>query len=829
MHESGPERGEPTPSLPEGVGRLLRRPLILTWTGMLVERAARAFWPLWSWVLASWVVLSFDLTSHLPVEAAYVAGLALVAGVGIFLVLGLRRFRWPSRDEALARLDRSLPGRPLSALQDDIAVGAGDSGARAVWQAHVARMKERLALARPVAPDLRLSRRDPWGLRYMAATGFVVALLFGSLQWRPGDLLPGGTLGADARGPAFEGWIEPPRYTGLPAIYLNDARGDQALPVPQGSTVVLRLYGSAGAVSIRQDISAESARDGATRPDGARAIKVARSGRLTIRGPGGTREWQIEMIPDKPPMIAITGPIERGARGQMRLTFAAQDDYGVVGGTVTIRLDLEAVDRRLGLALPPEPRAAITLDLPMPIRGDRRKFTEKLIEDLSRSPWAGLPVILTLQAVDAAGQKAVAEPESLTLPGRRFYSPLAAAIAEQRRDLLWNRRNAPRVAQVLRAVSYRPEDIFDNMSAYLVLRSAIRRIEYNMSPTLPDATRNEVAQMLWHVATLVEDGRLTDVQKRLERAQKRLSEALKKGASNAEIAELSRELSKAMQDYLEQMARNGRENRQQAQSGPTREITSQQLQKMLDRIGALSRQGRRAEAQALLDQLNAIMRNLQTARRGQGGKDARQAMRGLGDTLRQQQKLSDDAFRRLQDSFNDNLPGENSGRQPGAAEGGSLADRQEALRKLLESQRRNLPGVASKEGQAAREALKRAQEAMGRAQKSLRQQDLPQALDDQAEALDALREGMRNLGRAIARRQGQPGGREQTGARGPGRDPLGRPLGGQGVLGSGRNLSLEDSPWRRSQELMREIRRRAGERARPRYERDYLKRLLDRF
>lgn len=851
MHKGHSKRGESTSPLPEGAGRALRRPLALTWLGMVAERGARAFWPLWSWGLLTWVVLSFDLTGHLPVEAAYVAALVLVGGLAGFLIWGLRHFRWPSAAEAAERLDRSLPGRPLSALQDEIAVGARDRGTRAVWQAHIARMKGRLAHVRPVAPDLKLSRRDPWGLRYMAATGFVVAIIFGSLQWRPSDILPGGTAGVAAGGgPAFEGWIEPPRYTGLPAIYLNDAPEGEALPVPQGSVVVLRLYGGQGAVTVSQDISRDvsaglsadaAAAQKDAQNDGSRRIRVARSGRLTIRAPGGSRQWRIEMIPDKPPMIAITGLIERGARGRMRLKFTAQDDYGVTGGTVTIRLDLEAVDRRLGLALPPETRPAILRDIPMPIKGDRRNFTETLIEDLSRSPWAGLPVILTVQAFDAAGHKATAEPESLILPGRRFLVPLAAAIAEQRRDLLWNRLNAPRVAQVLRGVSYRPEDIFDNMSAYLVLRSAIRRIEYNMNPTLPAAARDEVARMLWHVASLIEDGSLGDVQKRLERAQKRLSEALRKGASDAEIAALSRELGKAMQDYLEQMARSGRTDRQQARGGTSREITAEQLQRMLDRIAELSRQGRRTEARALLDQLNAIMRNLQTARRGQGGDGARQAMRGLGDTLRQQQQLSDDAFRKLQESFNDsgndtgndigpgkNGVGGNDGR-PATPDAGRLADRQQALGKLLDSQRRNLPGVTSKEGQAARKALKRAQEAMGRAQQALRQQDLPQALDDQAEALDALREGMRNLGRAIARRQGQPGGREQLGARGPGRDPLGRPLGGAGVIGSGRNLSLEDSPWRRSQELMREIRRRAGERARPRYERDYLKRLLDRF
>jgi len=834
MQENGPDGRDTggrheSPLIPEGVPALLRRPLFLTRLGMIAERATTAFWPLWSWLFLIWTVLSFDFINRLSVESAYVLALAAAAGVLGFLVHGLRSFRWPSLEEALDRLDRSLEGRPLSALGDDLAIGGKDPAARAVWQAHLERMAARLAQARAVRPDLRLSTRDPWGLRYLAATGLVVALIFGSIRLTaPGGApILAGKGKTIAAGPSFEGWIQPPRYTGMPVIYINKAPTDAPLPVPQGSIVTLRLYGAEGAVSYSENVSDPAGKAAPDKTDAGHVFKVVRSGQLTIRAPGTRQSWQIRMIPDQPPMVAITGPIEADGSGAMTLTFSASDDYGVVGGTVTIRLDLPEVERRHGLALPPEPRPEIVLDLPMPFRGDRKQFTDKLVEDLSQSPWAGLPVTLTVQAVDARGQKALAEPEALILPGRRFFTPLAAAVAEQRRDLLWNRKNARRVAQVLRAVSYRPEDVFDNMSAYLVLRSAIRRLEFNMNPVLPAATRDEVAEMLWHVATLIEDGDLSDAEKRLKRAQERLSEALRKGASDQEIARLTDELARAMQDYLDKMARNGKQDQQQAQ-GETREITADQLRQMLDRIQELFKQGRRAEAQALLQQFNAIMRNIQSARRGGKGEGrGQQALRGLGDTLRQQQRLSDEAFRRLQREFNGGEPGQQGqGETPGP---GELAKRQQALRNLLNDQRKNPPAGGTEEGKAAREALRRAEREMGKAEQSLKNGDLPKALDDQAAALEALREGLLNLGRDLARRQGQPGQNGQAGANGPPRDPLGRPMGRDGRIGRDRALSLEESPWRRSQELMREIRRRSGETRRPRYERDYLKRLLDRF
>ena len=132
----------------------------------------------------------------------------------------------------MARIESALPGRPLSALQDTQAIGAGDRASEALWHAHRARMAERAAAAGAVEPDLRLSDRDPYGLRYMALLLLVVGLLFGSV-WRVGSVAqvaPAG--GADlATGPAWEGWIEPPAYTGLPSLYLNDQRaGSRRLP-----------------------------------------------------------------------------------------------------------------------------------------------------------------------------------------------------------------------------------------------------------------------------------------------------------------------------------------------------------------------------------------------------------------------------------------------------------------------------------------------------------------------------------------------------------------------------------------------------------------------
>ena len=142
-----------------------------------------------------------------------------------------------------------------------------------------------------------------------------------------------------------------------------------------------------------------------------------------------------------------------------------------------------------------------------------------------------------------------------------------------------------------------------------------------------------------------------------------------------------------------------------------------------------------------------------------------------------------------------------------------------------------MPGAGTPEGDAAREALDRAGRAMEGAEESLRQDDLAGALDQQSEAMEALREGMRNLGEMMAQQQGEgnqgdaPGQARQNAQR----DPLGRELGAQGRIGTDEQLLQGEDVYRRAQELLDEIRRRSGEQDRPETERDYLRRLLDRF
>ncbi len=832
--------------------RRLRWPLRLTHAGLIAERVVRSFWPLWSVLLVALAALLLGFHEVLPLEAVWTLGVAAVLGGLTALIWGARKFRWPSRAEALARIDATLPGRPIATIADHQAIGAGDPASEAVWRTHLARMAERLKAARAVEPDLRLSRRDPFGLRYVALLLCTVGLIFGSFLKvaTVTEISTGGQ--ALASGPAWEGWVEPPIYTGKPALYLNDI-DEGALEVPAGSRVTVRFYGGVGDLTLHETVSART-EDVPPATDPAQSFDVTEDGEIRIEGPGG-RSWQVTAEEDLLPEIEFDGPISRGEGGQMEAPFTASDDYGVVGGRIAIKLDLDEVERHYGLIANPEPRETIVLDLPLTISGDRTEFSETAIDDFSKHPWANLPISAELTALDAAGQEGISAPQFATLPGRRFFDPLAKAIIEGRRDLLWNRENSRRVTQVLRAVSYQPEGLFRSEIAFMKLRFAIKRMETRVSlDRLDDEFMQEVAEALWNLAIEIEEGDLSDALERLRRAQDRLAEAIENGATDEEIAELMQELREAMQDYMRQLAeqQGDQENREFAE-GEMQEMTGQDLQDMLDRLQELMEQGRMAEAEQLLEQLRQMMENMQVTQ-GQPGQQSpgQEAMEGLAETLREQQGLSDEAFRELQEQFGEGQTGqssENEGRggnqgrgqqhgqngqpAPDAQGGGSgsLADRQEALRRELNRQMQNMPGAGTPEGDAARDSLGRAGDAMDQAEDDLRDEDFAGALDNQADAIEALREGMRELAEQMAQQNqnGQQG--DQFGQNNPNasRDPLGRDTGENGRIGTEENLLQGEDVYRRARELLDEIRRRSGEQQRPTEELDYLRRLLERF
>ena len=818
--------------------RRLKWKLRLSGWALTSERAFNAFWPVLVLALLTLSGLIWQVHRLLPYPLDLLLYLALLGAMLVYIVRGRRVFRPANRRGAIARLDTSVQGSPVAAMHDEQAMGSADPQSKELWELHQAQMKTAAAKVEVRPPKIRLARRDPWALRLIVAVIFAVTVLFGrnysenSLMETLQDLASG-TAGVTV---SYEAWAEPPAYTGHPSIYLNEFDPAKTLELPHGTQLVFRSYGT-GALGLKNGVTTPDSQEG--RLETELSITVNNSGHVALsKGFRRLVEWDISVIPDTTPHVELVGEIARTLQGSIQIPFKATDDYGIVGEQVEITLDLSKVDRRHGLVLAPETMEPIRFDVPLPFNADAADFSQTIVEDLAEHPWAGLPVKIILNVQDAAGNVGVIDPVYRAMPGKRFFDSLAGAIVEQRRDILWNRGNADRVAMILRTLSHRPETGFDHARAYLMVRSVIRRLDYNPARPISDDIQNDIGDTLWRAALLIEDGDLSNAAERLSRAQERLSEAMKNGATQDEIAELMEELRRATDEYLKQLAQKAKPKNQQADAQNRKEISQNQLQEMMNRIQDLMEQGRMDEAQQLLDQLQQMMENMQiTQGQGQGDQDGSEGVEGLQDTLRQQQDLADENFQKMQDEFRRNQEGGSpqTDSEPDAQNGqggGGLAQRQEALRDMLEQQLEGLGQDQSEAGQAAREALREAETRMGAAGDDLGRGDRSGALDNQADAVEALRQGMQNL--SEARRQAGTAGDTQENGNGQGagdmgQDPLGRARGQAGSGESTDGMVPSAEQLRRSNEILEEIRKRSGQRGRPQFELDYLERLLDRF
>lgn len=795
----------------------LRGRITLTTLSLAAENALRAFWPLLTFLGFAYGAMAFGVLDVLPAGwPLFVMAAAGLASLGL-VYLGVRRFSWPRRAQALEKLDESLDNRPISSLQDSPAINAKDPFARALWEAHIEDMERQARAARAPLPAPNLAGQDRMGLRLLALTGVIAALLFAP---KIGVETLQATLGgeATASGPsvAIEAWATPPAYTGKPAIYLTELTNGVRVEMPIGSEITLRTYGD-GEFSLTEGVSGEAAmltapQEGEPARDGRFAVLL--NGAVEVfDGKTTLGKWQISVIADAPPTLDAPDGISKSREGELSIEYAATDDYGIVSTRYIIHPELAQVNRAFGLA--PDPVALpadFTGELPLPFTQDLSDIKETLLADYSKEMWAHLPVSITLEVTDGAGQTATVELETDALPALSFFDQLAGAVVEQRRDMMWSPENDVRISQVLRAISHKPEDgLFSNASTYLLLRSAIRRMGYQMEDGLDDGERTELEELLWQIALQIENGDLSGAEARLRRAQERLSQALENGATNEEIAGLMDELRDATDDYMDELAQNMEPGEQQQAQGETRTMTSDQLQEMLDRIQELSENGQTEEAQQLLEELQNFMDNMQMTQ-GEGGGQQRPGtpeQQQMQDGLQEQQELSDEAFQQLQEQFDEQ--GE------GNEEGQSLAERQEQLREFIEQMQ---------EDGAGGEDLAEAERNMGAARDRLEEGDFSGAFDEQAQAMENMRQTLRDM--ENREQAGQTGADGEVTAERDQYDPLGRPIGNKGRA-DGDTAVPDQNASDRARELLDEIRRRSGDAKRPAEELDYLNRLLDRF
>lgn len=834
-------------------GAMNFRPLARLKRTRAVVRAALIVERLWPLVLPLLVLLSlflslawFGVFRILP-DWARIGLVALFALVVLASLWPVRTFRLPSAAEIDRRIERAnrLEHAPLGAQTDRLARQEDDPFAAALWREHQRRMAERLNRLTGDLPRTAIPERDPLGLRALAALLFITALAFSTGPY-------GGRVTDAFRPPAMaqttpariDAWVTPPPYTARAPIFLTaDVNRDtQAFTVPQGSAVMVQVSGGSGEETLafledgggQQTIEPDQAPTGNT-SDSTGAVRFSHlleaDGTISLKSGGTTHDWRFVIIPDRPPEIRLTEEPKRAVNGTLELAYEIEDDYGAVSAEAQFTLAEENAEAR-PLYGPPE--------LPLSVPRGRNKAA-KTSQDLTKHPWAGLPVELVLSATDAADQTGKSEARTFVLPERPFTNPLAKALIEQRRLLALDAEQQRRVLALLDAVMLWPEETFEQASHFLLLSALRSRLALARTD---DALRGVVDEM-WEVALLIEDGDLTAAERRLRQAQEALRNALEDGASEEEIARLMDELRAAMQEFLREFAERAMQNQDFAEGQNGQMMSQNDLERMLDQIEDLARSGAREQAQELLSQLENMMNNLQAMRRqpGQSGQQSemRQQMDRLGEIMRRQQELMNETFRLdqqqrgQQGQQGQGQQGQGQQGQQGQGQGMSPEELAEALRGLqqgqgelrgeLESLMQGLEGMGIRPGEGFGEAG----EAMGEAEGALGEGQGERAVGEQGRALEALRRGAQDMMNQMQQAMQGDQGEGMSGVRQNtfGRDPLGRPRATTGP-DFGDSVEVPDEiDSQRARQILEAIRRRLGDALSPQLEREYLERLLD--
>jgi uncharacterized protein (TIGR02302 family) len=788
--------------------------------------------------------------------------IARAAGLGLFVLLALAalfpmlRFRWPSREEGLSRLDRGtgIRHRPATTLTDTLATQ--DPVARALWLAQRERTLASIKRIRAGLPSPRLALHDPWALRalvavlmvatYVAAGGERVMRTEAAFDWN-GVLSP-----ANIR---VDAWVTPPAYTSKPPIILSAANKEATgpgsaavagpLPVPAGSTLIVRSSGGALDVVATGNLTEAVPTEQAPQGTNEKHFIIAGDGTAHVRAPSGQPQWKFSAIPDRAPTISLAKDPERQARGSLQMSYKIEDDYGVTEAQAHFAARPD--QRPQGAA---EPRPLFDPpQFPLVLPNARtRNGVGQTVKDLSEDPYAGADVSLTLTAKDEAGNEGKSEPFNMRLPERLFTKPLARALIEQRRILALDANQNGQVYAALDALMIAPELFTPEAGQYLGLYS----VEQQLDAARSDDALREVVASLWALAVTIEDGNITDVDKALRAAQDALKQALERGASDEEIKKLTQDLRAALDNFMRQLAEQYRNN-PQALARPldpnTKIMRQQDLNNMIERMERLSRSGDKDAAKQLLEQLQEMLENLQMAQPGQSGdSDMQQTLNELGDVIRKQQQLRDKTFKQGQDSRRDRQRG-----KPNDQGMNDLQQDQQGLRDRLQKLQQELAkrgmgqgqkGQKGQQGQPGDDAdqqqgdgndgdsLGDADTAMGDADGKLGEGNSEGAVDSQGKALDALKKGQQQLAEQMQQGDGDgqgdgPGnrmGRQQSS--GNSTDPLGRPLHGREF---GDDLTVKipgEIDVQRARRILEELRRRLADPGRPQIELDYLERLL---
>lgn len=809
---------------------------------LFAEEFGLRFWRLLSWLMgfaALWLLNIPQLFGEFGhVAIAFIA----LAGIAYFIRKDVRHFKKPTEEYVLRRIEGSsaVTHRPLTSLHDTPI----DKQQTALWQREQARKQTLLASLKAAKNRNILPKKDPYALRLAALLALFCGLIVAGTAWKArilsGVLPVPPSIQTQFVNTHVSLWVTPPEYTKVEQLVLS---GEQEAPldIPQGSVLKAFLKNDLGAWTMlffKPSVQfGDEKFEMVKNEDGTFSLETAvpKTDSLTLNVSWlRSQSWDVNYIPDLPPSISTTEEQKTLSDSQLQFMLSLYDDYSVERLEMRMELDPVVEDAPLGEAIEMQ-RSVLS-----PTATD---FQMSPVYDMTAHTWAGLPVVFKFTAVDHIGQTGTLEPIKMVLPEREFTHPIAKKLIELRKYMVWNPESSYRDAFIaVEGLKRLPKSFNHDTRVYLSLSVMSARMKYHQ-PSIE--TSMSLISMLWDTALRLEDGDLSLAARDLREAQQALEEALQDpNITEEEITRLMQDLREAMAQYMQSLAREF-EKRMAEQGLEIPTVPPEMLQDMMDMedFAQMMQQmeqdmlnGDRSAAQDMLSRLERMMDMMNPSMEFSMPQDMQtmqQCVNELQQLIERQEDLRDQTAKqadlmRTLEGLGMSRPDQGNEPPPFINTEENMAE-QEALRYILGQ----LMLEADQKLDEIPENMALAEQAMRMSSQELESNRPDTSVPYQDEAIEHLKEAQKQMQQQLQQRMKQMMGFSMA-RPAPGRmDPLGRPYGNDNdengpPLGSQVEVPDEaEKKW--VQDILNELRRRAGQRERPQEELEYYRRLLKRF
>ncbi|MFN3827304.1 MAG: DUF4175 domain-containing protein [Micavibrio sp.] len=833
-------------------------------TGLVLalENLVSAGWRLVLWVMLFAALWLLRLPALGGPSAEWFFLVTFLLGTGWFTWKDLRSFRWPSRHDIDLRLENNsqLKHRPLTTLDDKLANPQMQSS-RDLWGRSKERALASIAKLRIPFPRPILSYRDPYAFRVLVVLLVVIGGIIAGPTWKQRIHLginPFYGRETEKVDKSITIWITPPTYTGQAQTILQ-GRGTRkdVLNIPEESQIKIQMtrgFGDPYVVMGEKKLPMKKVDHHNWAFEG----PIIPADSLKIKQMGLTRaSVNYAYITDASPAITLVEAPQTIDKGQTQIVLKVKDDYSVNDIALKIRLKDDYTDIPMGVNFE---------DIRAVLSPPQTEIELKPVYDLAWHPWAGLPVVIDITAIDHKKQTASIPSLHMTLPEREFKHPVAQKLISLRKRLIRTPEAASEnVAHELFDIMAAPESYGGHPVVFLSLRSMASRLFYD--PRLENIPG--IIAQLWDTALQVEEGNLAMAARDLRNAQRKLEAALNNpDATQEEISEALDEFREALSQYFQEMMN---QMQQQLSNGEMMllpqemfagMVNPEDLQNFIDELTAQALAGNKDAAREMLSQMQQMMDSMNSASgEMQMPKDMQFMMKGISELqklIEKQEQLLDQTRQQaepfeglareqdygntlpfdmniIKDLWGENYippptasPNMNDNTPTPAVDTSANKEEQEALRYILGQ----LMQEAGTEMGQVPENMGEAELQMRGAAEKLGGNRPDMAIPYQEEALRQLKQSMDQMSQKMA----QQLKRMMAMAIGPGMgrvDPLGRPMqdgeDGSSWLPSQKVKIPDEAERKRVREILDSLRKRSGEFSRPEYELEYYRRLMQQF